>query len=427
MNLEELKKKMDLAHDYLSLLNDFDPSADKYAGNFLQIIDDKLGEFNTIVNECKSIDEPNTLEGIKSLRPDSRQIFNVEISKEEYREKLSAALLGRMIGCTLGAPVEQWSIERMEMLAQKKGQSFPLTDYWKYIPFENEERYGLSKMIEYTKGGMKSVPADDDIVYTLLNLLILEEHGINFTTEDISKAWLKYLPYACTAEEITLNNLQNGISWSEAGNINNPYIEWIGAAIRADSFGYVAPGKPELAAKMAYHDAYLSHRRNGIYGEMLWAAVISAAFIVDDPLMAVEIGLYEIPGTSRLAEAVRWALDNVNQVSDYNQARKLIDVKFPGMSQVHTINNACAVIFGLALGGKNFTAVIGNTVAIGLDNDCTAATAGSVIGAILGKSRIEQHWFENFNNRIVSYLKNENEFLIDNVLNRFEKVVFHKR
>ncbi|MFN8378970.1 MAG: hypothetical protein U0452_09890 [Anaerolineae bacterium] len=40
---------------------------------------------------------------------------------------------------------------------------------------------------------MHSVPVDDDAIYTLLGLLILEAAGPGFTTEDVARARLQYL------------------------------------------------------------------------------------------------------------------------------------------------------------------------------------------------------------------------------------------
>ncbi|MHC4873650.1 MAG: ADP-ribosylglycohydrolase family protein [Planctomycetota bacterium] len=59
---------------------------------------------------------------------------------------------------------------------------------------------------------------------------------------------------------------------------------------------------------MAYKDAYISHRRQGIYGEMFFSAAIAAAFYTDDPVEALRIGLTEIPRSCALAKAVKWAL-----------------------------------------------------------------------------------------------------------------------
>lgn len=66
---------------------------------------------------------------------------------------------------------------------------------------------------------------------------------------------------------------------------------------------------PEKAASMAYHDAFLSHRRNGIYGEMFLAAAQSAAFTVDSPVEAIKIALTEIPKNCSLHKDIEWALD----------------------------------------------------------------------------------------------------------------------
>ncbi|MHC4873649.1 MAG: ADP-ribosylglycohydrolase family protein, partial [Planctomycetota bacterium] len=79
---------------------------------------------------------------------------------------------------------------------------------------------------------------------------------------------------------------------------------------------------------------------------------------------------------------------------------------------MHTINNACLTIWGITIGGTDFTRVIGETVAMGLDNDCTAATAGSIVGAVVGKKGIPVCWYKNFNNTIHSYLTGKKRFSI---------------
>ena len=84
----------------------------------------------------------------------------------------------------------------------------------------------------------------------------------------------------------------------------NPYREWIGAQIRADGWGYACAGNPERAAEFAYRDACWTHRANGIYGEMMFAAIMAAAFVVSDPIELVNIGLSEIPQNCKLAEQV---------------------------------------------------------------------------------------------------------------------------
>ncbi|MFW6309238.1 MAG: ADP-ribosylglycohydrolase family protein, partial [bacterium] len=248
---------------------------------------------------------------------------------------------------------------------------------------------------------------------------IAEDYGIDFSIKEAGEGWLKYLPYACTAEEIALDNLKAGVSPEKSGEKNNPYREWIGAYIRSDPWGYLAPGYPEKAAEMAYKDAYISHRRQGIYGEMFFSAVIAAALIVEDPVEAVEIGLTEIPAESALAEAISWSLEKAPQIENYQEARDAVDKKFKGMHRVHTINNACLTVFGLTTGKKDFTRVIGETVAMGMDNDCTAATAGSITGALLGKENIPEHWYRNFNNKVYTYLKGAEELKINELVDRF--------
>jgi ADP-ribosylglycohydrolase len=387
--------------------------------------------------------EPNGLDEIRALRPEGPRRLWSKLEMAGLSDRLKGAWLGRAAGCTLGAPVEGWPIDAMENLAltnrcgmishqhapetrnpkpETLRMAFPPTDYWTAHPSPEVVRYGKSAVRDYLRGHISAVPVDDDITYTVLGLLILEEFGPDFTTEQVGEAWIKYLPVACTAEEVALRNLKAGVPAAKAGVKNNPFQEWIGADIRSDPWGYAAPGWPEKAAEFAYRDAYLSHRQNGIYGAMFFAATIAAALALDDPLKAIEAGLTEIPNGCRLAADVRWALDVGPQFADWREARKAVDVRFQGMHPVHTNNNACLTVFGLILGKRDFTKTIGTTVALGLDNDCTAATAGSILGAVIGARGIPEHWWKPFRNKTRTYLNDHEWFANTELVARFMKV-----
>jgi len=418
---------------FINLLNEYSKLKHEYGADSKSIEDiindtDKFlqAQLNKMtalpISETLAAKEPNDLSEIKKLRKPAERKLWKSFDKSVYADKLKGAFLGRVSGCILGAAVEFWSIDDMEAWAKWLGDEFPNKHYWSKIKNPNSLHYGFSPSYNYTMEGLDGVPVDDDITYTLLGLLIAEDCGLNFNTEDVGKSWLKYLPYACTAEDVALKNLKKGISSDKCGDTDNPYVQWIGADIRSDPFGYLAPGLPEKAAEMAYYDAYISHRRNGIYGEMFFSAAIAAAFAVNDPFEALNKALCEIPKESLLYRDVTWALDIKNTVKNYRHARELVDNYFNGMSGVHTNNNAALVIFGLQLGEGDFTKTIGNTVAMGLDNDCTGATVGSLFGACHGFGSIDKIWYEKFNNTIHSYLIDRPSFKIDDVLNRFAKL-----
>ncbi len=364
--------------------------------------------------------EPNALEDIHKLRPHADHRLWKQFDRQKYADRLAGAFLGRMAGCTLGAPVEFWSVEAMRDWAAYIGDPFPPVDYWSSIKNPNDKRYGVSPCHDYTRPGLRGVPVDDDITYTILGLLLAEDYTLDFSIEDAGRGWVKYLPYACTAEEVALKNLNAGISALQAADKDNPFVQWIGADIRSDPWGYLAPGLPEKAAAMAYKDAWLSHRRNGIYGEMYFSAVIAAAFSVNCPIEALKLGLNEIPTDCMLANDVRWALEAGKGVTNHTDARRTAEERFGDMSGVHTNLNAALTIFGLMIGGDDFTRCIGETVAMGYDNDCTAATVGSIFGAAKGIGNIPEHWYKAFDNKVMTYINGHAVLEIDDLLKRFE-------
>lgn len=340
---------------------------------------------------------------------------------DTYRDKLAGSLLARFAGCTLGALVEGWTVDRMKSWAREIGDEFPPADYWSASPIALTDRYTTNKFKDYTRSEMNGVPADDDIIYTMLGLLLLEKYGIDFRTEDVLNFWQEHLYWVWTDMDYALKQHKIGKPVETLVD-DSPFSQMICAGIRCDPYAYIAPGLPERAASLAYKDAYASHRRNGIYGGMFFAACISAAFAVNHPVEAIEIGLGEIPAECELADAVRWALSTGEKITSPDQAREAVDRRYQGMILPHTLNNACLTVFGLMLGGTDISRVISSTVAMGLDNDCTAATAGSIAGAVVGREMIPDHWIRPFNNKVHSYIKGHRFFYIDDVISRYTEL-----
>ena len=399
------------------------------AGDLQRIVDEVHRVIEKKIEEVGSLPdnpdleerEPDDLSTIRSKRPGGARRIWDSLPENEYRRRLQGALFGRFAGCVLGSPVEKNSVESMKSWADYIGDEFPPVDYWYRVDRPSEVRYAVSLREDFSREKLRTVPSDDDIGYTILGLLILEECGQDFTTADVGKMWRKYLVRECsyTAERKAYDNMSRGINASDAGEVDNYDRQLIGADIRCDPWAYSAPGWPEKAAERAYQDAFLSHRRNGIYGAIYFAAAISAAFTLDDPVEALHIGLEEIPAECLLAREVKWALNESDNIKDYLVANEAVNARYAGMNSVHTINNAVLTVWGITIGKTDFTKVISQTVAMGYDNDCTAATAGSITGAAIGIENIPAHWYKPFNNRVKIYLQGKNDFELDDLVNRF--------
>ena len=245
-------------------------------------------------------EEPSDLEGIRALRPDGPRRMDLNLSDDALRDRILGAWLGRAAGCQLGKPVEGWLRERIDKYLESTG-ALPLDNY---IPYTEDAIHPRLKTS--TLGNFDCMARDDDMDYPILGLLALEEHGAGLTSRDMANTWLDRMPFhfLYTAERVAYRNFVN-LRWPpESAAWRNPYREWIGAQIRADIFGYVAPGWPEKAAELAFRDASISHVKNGIYGEMFMAAMLAASFVTSDVEEIIKIGLSEIPANCRLAEAV---------------------------------------------------------------------------------------------------------------------------
>ena len=370
--------------------------------------------------------EPNDLDAIRALRPDGPRDLGWSPTDAELLDRLHGAWTGRAVGCALGKPVERIGCAvgdgvltgrpTIKRYLQNRAD-WPLTDYFS----GRDVGDGISLWCPLSqRENIAYMEPDDDIHYSLTGLGVLELHGPNFTWEDVADFWMSRIPISaiCTAEaQAILNYMNRTARWGSDGGARtaaapafcrghrNPYREWIGAQIRSDAWAWMCAGKPELAASFAYRDACWTHERNGIYGEMLFAAMQSAAFAVSDPLSLIAIGLSEIPRDCRLAQVLRQTLSICASASDWESATSQVEdlcnaLSGGVMSPVHTINNAALCIVGLLFGRMDTMDSITISVMVGCDTDCNAATVGSIVGAAAGRSAFREDLAGRLNDTI---------------------------
>ncbi|MFW6107216.1 MAG: ADP-ribosylglycohydrolase family protein [bacterium] len=374
--------------------------------------------------------EPLELEAIRELRPRGRRSLALDLSDAALRDRMLGAWLGRAAGCILGIPCEGMAKHAIRAAAKAFAMRYPLDDYWALDPKPGNaegKHYGLTPRRKFLKGHIDRIGTDDDLTYTLLGLLILEDYGIDFTAQHVGQAWLRYLPMACTAERVALDNLREGLRPPETALARNPYREWIGADIRSDPWGYAAPGLPQVAATFAYRDASVSHRRTGVYGAMFFSAAIAAAFALDDVGEVLRAGLHEIPRDCRLAKTVRQTIRWCAQDGEWDKTTDRILERTQGMAGVHTLNNAALTVAGLIYGRGDYQKTIALTVMGGLDTDCTGATAGSIVGAMRGAGRLPRKWVEPLGDRAESYIQGHRRWRSSDVARRFCRVAAQVR
>ena len=359
--------------------------------------------------------QPNDLESIRKERPDGPRQLG-DISDADLLDKFHGAWTGRSVGCALGKPIEGMGIMGQLGMSGRKAirtylenrQHWPLDDYISGVNAGDDLTIYCPQS---QRENIAYMEPDDDIHYTLIALRVLEEFGPDFTWRKVARTWNNSLPYnaICTAETQAILNYNNAVPRKAVSNwvtpeytstTRNPYREWIGAQIRADGWGYACAGNPERAAEFAFRDACWTHRANGIYGEMMFAAIIAAAFVVSDPIDLINIGLSEIPHNCKLSHACRAAMAQAPDCQDFEVFMDWVEEHYGDLHGVHTVNNALVVIGSLIFGQMDFHQSICHSVEAGWDTDCNGATCGSIVGAVGGAGQLNSRLVAPLNDTI---------------------------
>ena len=292
----------------------------------------------------------------------------------DYLERVYAGVLGKLIGVYLGRPFEGWTYQRIM------------------------DELGPIEYYVHDRLNQPLVVTDDDVAGTFTFVRALEDYGVSpdLKAEDIGKAWLNYMceerailwwgGNGNSTEHTAWLNLKKGIPAPLSGSIETngkTVAEQIGAQIFIDGWALVAPGQPQLAAKLAEQAGRVSHDGESVYAAMLWAAMEAEAFRTNDIDTLLDVGLSVIPAQSLIAQLIgdirRWHKEN----ADWRACRQLIEDhygydKYPG--NCHVVPNHALMIMSVLYAPDDFqkAQMIVNTS--GWDTDCNAGNVGCLLG-----------------------------------------------
>lgn len=285
----------------------------------------------------------------------------LELKYKDYMNKVHGGWIGKCIGGAIGAMQEnnkslmEYSIENV----------FP-----------------------------EAIPPNDDLDLQILWLQeILEKKGSIFTSDDIAEVFAKYNLEIVNEYAVAIKNIELGIMPPMSGLFNNTYFKnSMGCPIRSEIWGFICPGNPEAAVRFAHMDGMIDHDAESINGEKFFATLEANAFFEDDIIKLLKTGLSYIPENTVLACSIDFILEQYRKDIPWKSTREKLIKRFGSVDASYSVVNIGITILALLYGQGDFSSTLMIAVNSGYDTDCTAATAGAILGLIIGADNIPDFW-----------------------------------
>ena len=284
------------------------------------------------------------------------------LTEETVRDKIRGCFLGKNIGGTLGAPFE----------GQRKFQN---------VSFYTQELNG------------NPLP-NDDLDLQLLWLVLAEYYGSeNLTSRHFGDYWINAIIGPWGEYSNCRWNCLEGFYPPLSGACENDGLCYSnGAWIRSEVWACLCAGRPETAIRYAWIDASCDHKGDGIYAEMFVAALESAAFYCSDLRELLKIGLANIPPEGRLRECIELVIAGYDAGKDWKTVRSEVVERNSDIGWFQAAVDVPFVVLALLYGEGDFGKTVCLAVNCGDDTDCTAATAGAILGIVNGAAALPEKW-----------------------------------
>ncbi len=166
----------------------------------------------------------------------------------------------------------------------------------------------------------------------------------------------------------------------------------MGSPIRSEIWACLFPGDPASAAYYAALDASLDHGVEGIAGEVYFAVIQSLVLGGVTLADALEQGSARLPADSETAQAVALVRRLYAEGVEVWECREKLLSEHGHDNFTHAPLNIALTVWAMLYGEGDFSETILYAVNGGYDTDCTAATAGAILGMVIGAENIPDKW-----------------------------------
>lgn len=298
----------------------------------------------------------------------------VEISSEDLEDKIRGGLLAQLLGNLNG------------------------------LPHENKYYDEPGNVQQYTPSLADGAWTDDDTDIEWVYISAMQQNRtIMLGPEQITSLWKQHINDHIWCANLYARRLMDiGIDPPLTGKLAlNPWSGFnISGQFICESFGLIAPGMPQTAARIGLNYTHVTIDAEPAQTTQIFTVMIATAFFTDDVDAILDAGVASVDSGSGILPIIkdvrRW---HKQHSGDWQTTRRLIRDKYT-LYENRTRNQngyelcTAATVAALLYGQGDLVNTLIHAFNFGWDADNNAATAATIVGVIKGKRWIRQQGWE---------------------------------
>jgi hypothetical protein len=372
-------------------------------------------------NTKNRLQDPNLV--YKTYSPIASDLI---VSREAYLNKLQGFWLGQCIANWTGLVTE---MDKIGNIGEIKTGPFYTREDWRKPDqpsiWDEGKPSDLSATIDFVfedEEGVWGADDDTDIEYMYQHLLLIKQTSI-LSADNIREGWLNHIKeeeenFLWVSNQKAFDLMRAGLYPPDTGDpANNPEFEMIDAQLTTEIFGLLAPGRPDIALKMAHLPIQTTARFNSEWIAEFYVIMYSLAGVEND-LSAKERIIWmadearkRLPDDSYSAKMYDFVKSRYHDNIPWEQARDEVYQRYQveqldgyDMTSRALYCNGCfaaginfaSSIISLLYGEGDIKETIKIGVLAGWDSDNPTATWGGLLGFMIGKEGVENAFARKF-------------------------------